>query len=273
MNLIRLPHLPARSGALGWLDVACRVVIDVFPGNSIDECPVDHRVDVAHRFGRQTTCHLLRNNAGLVPSNRCSRCVDRRFARIGNLTSRGGFARRDSVRPVGVYLAVAVALDPSFCEQLPVEPQELGFVEPLKAFAADPGDHVRVGIVFPVLPRCGIDRWFDGREPFGEELGDGAGGRFHDAAAIGLCHRFAAGLANASFLVWKPPLVIHGYSPVDGSLSGPRNRYCHFEPRWRTEPFTMPPAREARRSLRRRDRRVGGRAARPMRRGGTRQHD
>ena len=194
LNLIRLPHLPARSGALGWLDVACRVVIDVFPGNSVDECPVDHRVDVVHRFGRQTTCHLLWNNAGLVPSNRCSRCVEGRFARIGNLTSRGGFALRDSIRPVGVHLAVAVALDPSFCEQLPVEPQELGFVEPLKAFAADPGDHVRVGIVFPVLPRCGIDRWFDGREPFGEELGDGAGGRFHDAAAIGLCHRFAAGL-------------------------------------------------------------------------------
>ena len=110
-----------------------------------------------------------RNNAGLVPSNRCSRCVEGRFARIGNLTSRGGFALRDSIRPVGVHLAVAVALDPSFCEQLPVEPQELGFVEPSKAFAADPGDHVRVG------PRCGIDRWFDGREPLGEELGDGAG--------------------------------------------------------------------------------------------------
>ena len=135
-----------------------------------------------------------RNNAGLVPSNRCSRCVDRRLARIGNLTSRGGFALRDTIRPVGVHLAVAVALDPSIREQLPVEPQELGFVEPLKAFAADPGDHVRVGIVFPVLPRGGIDRWFDGREPLGEELGDGASGRFHDAAAIGLCHRFAAGL-------------------------------------------------------------------------------
>ena len=61
LNLIRLPHLAARSGALGWLDVACRVVIDVFPDNSIDECPVDHRVDVAHRFWRQTTCHLLRS--------------------------------------------------------------------------------------------------------------------------------------------------------------------------------------------------------------------
>ena len=126
MNLIRLPHLPARSGALGWLDVACRVVIDVFPDNSIDECPVDHRVDVAHRFGRQTTCHLLWNNAGLVPSNRCSRCVDRRLARIGNLTSRGGFALRDSIRPVGVYLAVAVALDPSFCEQLPRRASRVG---------------------------------------------------------------------------------------------------------------------------------------------------
>jgi hypothetical protein len=51
----------------------------------------------------------------------------------------GGFAVCDSIRPVGVHLAVAVALDPSLCEQLPVEPQELGFVEPLKAFAADPG--------------------------------------------------------------------------------------------------------------------------------------
>jgi hypothetical protein len=205
LNLIRLPHRPARSGALGWLDVACRVVIDVFPGNSVDECPVGHRVDVAHRFGRQTTCHLLWNNAGLVPSNRCSRCVDRRLARIGNLTSRGGFALRDSVRPVGVYLAVAVALDPSFCERLPVEPQEFGFVEPLKAFAADPGDHVRVGIVFPVLPcMASIDgsmaanHW---AKNWATVRVDGFTTRPRSASAIAsrqACH--------ASFLVWKPLL-------------------------------------------------------------------
>src|SRR5262249_55471953 len=75
---------------------------------------------------------------------------------------------------------------------------------------------------------------------------------------------------HASFLVWKPPLVIHGYSPVDGSLSGPRNRYCHFEPRWRTEPFTMLLAREARPSLCRRDRPVVGLEVLRMLRGGKR---
>ena len=112
-----------------------------------------------------------RNNAGLVPSNRCSRCVEGRFARIGNLTSRGGFALRDSIRPVGVHLAVAVALDPSFCEQLPVEPQELGFVEPSKAFAADPGDHVRV---WPTLWHRSMVRWArTTRRRIGRRCGDG----------------------------------------------------------------------------------------------------
>ena len=183
---------------------------------------MDHRVDVAHRFGRQTTCHLGWNDAGLVPSNRGSCRVDRRVTRLGNLTSRGVFALRDPIRPVGVHLAGAIGLDPSFREQLPIERQELGFVESLKAFAADAGYHVGECVVLPVLPGCGIDRRFDSREPLGEELDDCASGRADDSGAIGLAHRFAAGFPCLFFGVEAAlgdPRVIASRR----SLSGARN--------------------------------------------------
>ena len=64
--------------------------------------PGGHRVDVAHGFGRHTTCHLRWNDAGLVPPSRCPCRVDRRITRFGYLTSRGVFALRDPIRPVGV---------------------------------------------------------------------------------------------------------------------------------------------------------------------------
>ena len=122
-------------------------------------------MDVAHRFGCQATGHLLGNDAGSVPPNRCSCGVDCRLTCVGNLTSRGVFTLGDPIRPVGVHLAVAVALDASFREQLPIKLQQLRFVEVLKALAADPGNDVRLGVILPVLPRCGIDRRFRGPTP------------------------------------------------------------------------------------------------------------
>lgn len=64
--------------------------------------PGGHRVDVAHGFGRQTTCDLRWIDAGVIPPSRCPCRVDRRITRFGYLTSRGVFALRDPIRPVGV---------------------------------------------------------------------------------------------------------------------------------------------------------------------------
>ena len=193
LDLVRPPHHAPLPRTFGWFDVAGRVVCDVPPGDGINERPVDHRMDVAHRFGCQATGHLLGNDAGSVPPNRCSCGVDCRLTCVGNLTSRGVFTLGDPIRPVGVHLAVAVALDASFREQLPIKLQQLGFIEVLKALAADPGNDVRLGVVLPVLPRCGIDRRFDSREPLGKELGDCASRGPDDAAAVGFAHRFPAG--------------------------------------------------------------------------------
>ena len=62
----------------------------------------------------------------------------------------------------------------------------------LEALAADPGNHVCLGVVLPVLPRCGVDRRFDSREPFVEELGDCASRGPYDSAAVSFAHRVAA---------------------------------------------------------------------------------
>ena len=211
MDLVGRPHHATLSRPFGWFDVACRVVGDVLPGDGINERPVDHRMDVAYRFGCQATGHLLGDDSGSVPPNRCSCCVDRRLTCVGNLTSRGVFALDDPIRPVGVHLAVAVALDASFREQLPVKLQQLGFVEALEALAADPGNDVCLGVVLPVLPRCGVDRRFDSREPFVEELGDCASRGPYDSAAVSFAHRIASRQAvHASFLAAKPPLLIQG---------------------------------------------------------------
>ena len=173
LDLVGLPHRPPLARAFGRLDVAGRVVGDVLPGDGVNEGTVDHRMDVAHRFGRKTRGQLLRNDPRLVPPNRPSRRVDRRAACLGNLKGLWVFAVGDVSRPVGEHLAVAVALYPSVGEQRCVELQQLRFVDVLKPLLADSGNDVRVGIVLPVLPRCGIDRRFDRGEPLGEELGDG----------------------------------------------------------------------------------------------------
>ena len=152
LDLVRLPHGAPLARAFGRLVVAGWVVRDVLPRDGVNEGPVDHCMNVAHRFGRKTRGQLLRNDPRLVPANRRTRRVDRRAACLGNLKRLWVFAVGDVSRPVREHLAVAVALYPPLGEQRGVELQQLRLVEPLKPLLSDPGNDVRVGIVLPVLP-------------------------------------------------------------------------------------------------------------------------
>src|SRR5271163_3358926 len=56
------------------------------------------------------------------------------------------------------------------------------------------GNHVGARVVAPATPSRRVECGFNSGKPFGEKLRDRAGGRFDDAAAVGLPHGFAARL-------------------------------------------------------------------------------
>jgi hypothetical protein len=121
LNVVGRPHLPARSGDLGRLDVARRVVGDVLPGDGVNQCAVIHRVDVPHRLGRQARRDFSGDDAGLVAPDRRARRVDRGVARRGNRSRRRNAALGELTRPVCVHVGVAVPFNPALCEELPIE--------------------------------------------------------------------------------------------------------------------------------------------------------